>query len=135
MAYKTRRENRYAYLRRSGFTKFEARPLSKVPRKITPYFRATISERKTMMKKAQKMGVTAKQFENQIKELYRAQGWLRKNRVGKTVYDPWQMFREAEDRHKAKHPEYDSPWEKRWRNWRQFQSKVEKTLERQRRFA
>ncbi len=132
MAYRTRREARYVKLRQAGFLRFEARPLSKVLPRICPYFMDMIKGRRDMKGRAQKMGATEKQFEAQIKELYKTNGWLKRNRVGKIVADPWRMFRDAEDLWKAKFPQYDSPWMKRWKDWRNFQKKIERTLAKQR---
>lgn len=131
MAYRTRRENRYLRLRQHGFLKFEARPLSRVPVKVCPYFRDMMKERQAQMRKSQKMGRTLKQFEDSIKELYWTNNWLKENRIQQIVVDPWQMFRDAEDKFKAKNPKYESPWMPRQRKLRDFISKVERTLAKQ----
>jgi len=130
--YRTRREARYIKLRKYGFTRFEARPLSKVPTSVCPYFRELMRERQALMKKALKMGKSEKEYTDSIKELYRVNRWAKVNRAGKIVADPWKMLREYEDRWKQKNPNYTSPWMKRWRNWKDFQRKVENTLRKQR---
>lgn len=135
MAFRTRRENRYTKLRNVGFLRFEARPLSRVPTRICPYLREMMRERTAMLKRARTMGTSLRQFEEQIKELYRTNKWLKKNRVGKIVADPWRMFRDSEDKYKVKFPEYDSPWQKRWKDWRTFQGKIERTIRKQKGLA
>jgi hypothetical protein len=125
---KTRRMQRFANLRRLQFTKFEAVPLSKVSPAITPYFREMMKERAEMAAKAFKMGVTGRQFEAQIKELYRVNRWVKRNRAGQIIADPWKMFREFEDKFKQKTPAYTSPWQKRQKNMRDFVAKLERTI-------
>jgi len=127
---KLRRHERYLKLRQAGFLPFEARPLSRVPSYV-PYFRAIVKERRDLERKALKMGTKRAAFEGQIRELYRVNGWLKKNKASKVVADPWAMLRDFQDKFKDKNPQYDSPWEKRQRNWRDFQSRIEKTLARQ----
>jgi len=127
---KLRRHERYLKLRQAGFLPFEARPLSRVPSYV-PYFRAIVKERRDLARKALKMGTKRIAFEGQIRELYRVNGWLKKNKAGKVVADPWAMLRDLQDKFKDKNPQYDSPWEKRQRNWRDFQARIEKTLARQ----
>jgi len=131
MAFRTRREKRYLNLRQSGFLRFEARAISKVSTRVCPYLRAMMKERHDLMRESQKMGRTLRQYEDSIKELYQTNKWLKRNRVGKIVADPWRMFREYEDKFKAKFPQYSSPWTKRWKNWRDFQAKIERTIKRQ----
>lgn len=129
--YRTRREARYLRLRQFGFLPFESRPLSWVPTKVCPYLRDMMVDRRDMVRKMVKDGKTRKQVEDSIKDLYRASNWLKKNRVGKIVADPWKMLREFEDKWKVKQPQYTSPWMKRQQTWRDFQAKIEKTLKRQ----
>jgi len=135
MAFRTRRQARYLRLRNSFFLPFEARPLSKIPTKICPYLRAMIKERKEMARKAQAQGKTLTQFADQIKELYRINKWLKLNRAGKIVADPWKMLRDFEDKWKSKNPQYTSPWMKKWKQWRDFQRMIEPTLRKQRGIA
>ena len=95
---------------------------------VCPYLRAMLDERKEQGKKAQAMGKTLKEFELQIRELYRVNRWLKRNRAGKIVADPWRMLRDFEDKFKAKNPQYTSPWMKRWVKWRDFLGKIERTI-------
>jgi len=125
---KTRRMQRFANLRKLAFTKFEAFTLSKVSPSITPYFREMMKERAEMAAKAFKMGITEKQFEAQIKELYRINRWVKKNRAGRIMADPWKMFRNFEDKFKQKTPAYTSPWQKRQKNMRDFVAKYERSI-------
>jgi hypothetical protein len=125
---KTRRMQRFANLRRLQFAKFEAFALSKVSPAITPYFREMMKERAEMAAKAFKMGTTEKQFEAQIKELYRVNRWVKRNKAGQIIADPWKMFRNFEDKFKQKTPAYSSPWQKRQKNMRDFISKYERTI-------
>ena len=76
--------------------------------------------------------MTAQQYEVQIKLTYAKNGWVRRSKKGQVVADPWKMLRDFEDRYKQKNPEYDSPWEKRWRDWKDFLGKYEKTVAKQR---
>jgi hypothetical protein len=139
MAFRTRRQQRYSQLR-NGYGKnmpglflpFEARVLSRVPINRVPYMRMVIRERQDMYRKAVAMGTTQKKWEDQIRELYQVSNWLKKNRAGKVMADPWKMFRDHGEKYKARHPEYDSPWEKSQKDWRDFQKKVERTLAKQR---
>ena len=134
MALKTRRHNRYQALRNAGFLPFEARPLSRVPSTV-PYFRQLVADRLNDVRVAKKAGVTLKQYEDKIKGQYGREGWLKRNRAGKIVADPWKMLRAFEGRYRARQPEYESPWEKRYRNLRDFIIKIERTMQRQRGLA
>jgi hypothetical protein len=125
---KTRRMQRFANLRKLAFTKYEAFALSKVSPGITPYFREMMKERAEMAAKAFKMGTTEKQFEAQIKELYRVNRWVKRNRAGRIIADPWRMFRAFEDKFKQKNPQYTSPWQKRQKNMRDFITKYERSI-------
>ena len=128
----TRRQARYTKLRQGALLPFEARPFSRVPFKQCPYLEALITDRYKMYLKAKDMGITQRKWEAQIKELYRLNGWTKKDKIGRVTADPWKFFRSYEDKHKAKYPEYDSPWMKRYRNWRDFLKKIERTMQKQR---
>jgi len=128
MAFRKTRQARYEVLRRNGFLPFEARPLSRVPKK-TPYMPQLIAVRGSLKARAKREGWTQKRYETYIKEIYRKRGWRKLNRVGKTVDDPWQMFRFYEDKYKSRHPEYISPWVPRQMRFRDFVSKYERGLE------
>lgn len=131
MAFRTRRQNRYYKLRNAGFLPFEARPLSKVPFKICPYMRQLIRDRQIDFLKAKKEGATRAQWENRIKELYSKEKWLRAGKRGIEA-DPWKMLRDYEDRWRQKQPQYTSPWEARYRAWKDFYTKLERTMQKQR---
>ena len=127
---KTRRMTRYALLRTAWFLPFEARPLSKVPQRV-PYFLDLVAQRAKMKGEAIRMGTTVKQFELQIRELYRVNNWIKLNRRGQKIGDPWKMFREFEDKFKPKNPAYTSPWMKRQTNLRDFIAKYERSVAKQ----
>lgn len=136
MVLRTRRQNRYTKLRQSGFLPFEARPLSRVPFKICPYMRQLIRDRQADFLEAKREGATRAQYENQIKEAYGKNKWLTERETKKGVKyieaDPWKMLRDYEDRFRDKHPEYESPWEPKWRNWQKALDKIERTMQKQR---
>ena len=130
MAFRTRRQHRYLVLRDAGFLPFEARALSKVPTRICPYMRHLIADRKAMFLDAKQTHATNKQYENRIKALYNTNKWLSAGKL-RIQADPWKMLRDYEDRWRAKQPEYTSPWQKRWRDWKDFQAKTERTIRKQ----
>ena len=133
MPLKTRRYSRYSQLRQgNAFLPFEARPLSKVPFAICPYMRQLIEERRNEAKKAERQGLTDAQWEKKIRDEYKKQGWLSLDRAGRIKADPWKMLRDYEDRWRAKQPEYTSPWEARMRKWKDFYTKLERTMQKQR---
>jgi hypothetical protein len=123
MAYRTRRQNRYVALRKYGFLKFEAKDLSKVPFK-TPYMKPFIKERINLRKTATRQKIGDKEYEATIKELYDIKKWF--DRKGNR--DVWKMLQEFEEKYKKKHPEYQSPWQKKRKHWKDFVNKVERTL-------
>jgi hypothetical protein len=134
MAFRTRREQRYVTLRKAHLLPFEARPMSRVPMiqyKMVPYLAEALKVRQEMWKKAVEMKISVIKWEAQIKELYKVNGWLTKTRTGKIVADPWSMLRDYEDKWRAKYPQYESPWQKRQKNWRDFLPKAEKTIQKQ----
>ena len=131
MALRTRRMARYGRLRRIGFLKFEAFALSKVTPSITPYLREMMAERGKLFSDSLGMKRSRRQFEESIRELYKTNRWLKRNRVGKIVADPWRMFRDFEDKFKAKNPQYTSPWQKCQKSLRDFIAKIERTIKTQ----
>ena len=130
---KTRRQQRYTILRKAGFLPFEARPLSRVPIRTVPYMKGLIRERQDMFHRAQVDKVSIVRWRSQIKELYIINKFLKMDRKGNPVADPWDFLRDYEDRWRAKNPSYESPWEKRRRSWRDFLARIEKTIAGQRR--
>ena len=128
MVFRKTRQKRYEVLRKAGLLPFEARPMSRVPRK-TPYMPQLIAVRANVFNRARREGWSQKRYETYIKDIYRKRGWRKLNRVGKMVDDPWQMFRYYEDRYKSRHPDYVSPWVPRQKKFRDFVSKYEGGLE------
>jgi len=63
-------------------------------------------------------------WERSIKKQYREYNWF----DNKGRADPWQMLRDFEHGYRAKHPEYESPWEKRRQKMKDFIAVVEKEL-------
>lgn len=128
MVMRKTRQARYENLRKNGFLPFEARPISRVLRKV-PYIPQMVATRSSLLARARREGWSQKRYETYIKEQYRKKGWRKPNRVGKIVDDPWQMLRDYEDRYKSRHPEYTSPWVKKQKKWRDFISKFDRGLE------
>ena len=123
MAFKTRRQRRYEILRKAGFMRSEARDLSRVPLKV-PYMKPLIDARAKEYKKAVKEEWTIGQWEDTLKKQYKSSGWL--NSKGKS--SAWAMLRDYEHAYRAKHPNYDSPWQKRRGQMRDFIKVFEKKL-------
>ena len=127
MAFKTRRQYRYEQIRKVGFTKRESYILSKVPFRV-PYMDKLMKQRFKLATEAFKKGLSRPAFEKQIVERYRNNGWIATTRAGRKLIDVWAMLRDFAAKYKAKHPEYDSPWEKRQRDFKNFMRKVDKTI-------
>lgn len=132
MPLKTRRQSRYTKLINSGFLPFEARPLSKVPTRTCPYMKNIVMTRLGILGRAKTAKVTRAEYEDRIRELYDRNGWIRKNKKGQLVGDPWQMLRDYEDEYRAKFPSYTSPSDESHKDWKDFYQKLERTLEKQR---
>ena len=122
MAFRSKRQKRYAYLIDKGFLLFEAQAMSKVPRKV-PYIPTVIASRVKLRNRAKRDNWSATRYRKYILDMYRTKGWMTLTRRGKQTYSPWAMMRDAEDRYKDKHPEYKSPWLRKQKQWRDFQSK------------
>jgi len=131
MAFKSRRQARYSFLRQSGFLRFEARDLSRIPLKV-PYMRRIVVERRKEVRKAQRQDMSVFQWEKMIKKSYVANSWVKSYRRGKGVYSVWKMVQAQEREYKNKHPEYESPWEKRRKGFKDFQDKFERTYKKER---
>jgi hypothetical protein len=128
MAFRTRRQARYGFLRQHGFLRFEAQTLSKISLRV-PYFDLLIKERAQLFAEAISKKQSPAKYEKQIKDLYRERRWYKLSRTGKKIVaDPWAMYREKEDIHKSKYPQYTSPWEKRQKDFRDFVGKTEKKV-------
>ena len=123
MAFKTRRQNRYAVLRRSGFAKFESHTLSKVPFSI-PYMESIIKDRTREFKKAIQAEWTQGEWDKYITKRYKGNSWL--DSKGKMT--AWAMLRDYEGRYRAKFPTYDSPWQKARGQMRDFVRTFEKKM-------
>ena len=123
MAFKTRRQRRYDTLRKAGFLKFESRDLSRVPFKI-PYIKPLVKARAEEYKRAVKEEWTIGRWEDLYKKRYKDNNWL----DSKGRPSPWAMLRDYEHDYRVKHPNYDSPWEKRRGAMRDFIKVFEKKL-------
>lgn len=128
MAFRTRRQNRYKVLRASGFLPFEAKELSRVAFRV-PYMDVMIKERYKRYKAALDRKLSRAEYERQIKTMYFDSKWRRRTRTGRFKYDPWAMLRDFEHTYRAKFPDYQSPWERRRKAWRNFVAKLEATYE------
>ena len=129
--FKTRRQEHYVKLCNAGFLKFEAYPLSKVPWK-TPYLQGLVRQRQRRLKDSVQAKITIRQYEDSIKALYRSNRWLKRNRVGKIVADPWRMLRDAEDKWKEQQATYESPWVRKYKDFRDFRARIERIMRQQR---
>ena len=128
MAFRTVRQRQYNYLRDRGFLKFEAQVLSKIPRKV-PYMPDMVRGRAQIWARAKKESWSEAKYERYINAIYKKKGWTTLTRSGKTVLSPWAMLRAQENRYKDKHPDYKSPWIRKLKQWRDFQSKYEAGIE------
>ena len=124
---KTRRQSRYKRLREGGFCAFESSELSRMPLSI-PYWKAM---RKTRKERLVKYLLTEKasryKFEKMIRQEYIDRKWLKRTKAGSVMASPWLMLKDFEARFKAKFPDYESPWEKRRKAWKDFRAKLEAT--------
>ena len=135
MPYKTRRQGRYDRLRQAGFVGFEARALSRVSPRV-PYMLPLMQKRheeyQREIKRAKRKGLTEIEFNKwwltHIKLRYVAKKWKHKGDVW-GVTAGFRMLKEAERQFKYKHPDYDSPWEKRQKDFRDFIRKIDATYE------
>lgn len=126
--FRTRRQNRYLALRDRGFLEFEARILSQVPFRV-PYMPGLIRKRARDYSLALKQGWTKERYEASVRKDYKEKSWTKRDRLGRLVNDPWAMLREHEDRYRRKHPDYESPGEKKRKDWRKWTRKLEASLE------
>lgn len=135
MPYRTRRQTRYENLRKAGFVGFEARALSRVsPRVpyILPLMKDRFAEYQRATKRAQRQGLTEVEFNKQwlthIKKRYIMKGWKRRSDTW-GVTAGFRMLKDAERVYKYKQPQYESPWEKRQKDFREFINKIDRTYE------
>ena len=135
MPYKTRRQARYENLRKCGFVNFEARGMSRVSQRV-PYMLPMLKERFTeysrAVKRAKQQGMSEVDFHRQwltfIKRRYIMKGWKNRGDAwGVTV--AYRMVKAVERDYKYKHPQYDSPWVKRQKAWKDFIAKIDASYE------
>ncbi len=117
---KTKRMRRYLKLVDAGFMPFEARGLSRIPFTV-PYMGGLLRARHIRYTWARKKGLTDRQYAKAIRQLYLANDWIKLDKAGRRRGDPWKLLREFEDRYREKHPEYQSPGEKRRRRFRRWE--------------
>jgi hypothetical protein len=123
MAFRPVRQKRYEMLRNKGFLPFEARALSRVPKKV-PYIKSVIGERTKFRNRGEKEGWSKLKYEQEVRALYKKKGWT----VG-GANSPWAMVKDYETKYKDKHPEYTSPWVKKQKQWKDFERKFEARLQ------
>ena len=84
------------------------------------------------IKRAKRQGLSEadfnKQWQTHIKRRYIARGWKRRSDAW-GVTAGFRMLKDAEREFKYKNPSYDSPWEKRQKDWRNFIAKIDRTYE------
>lgn len=132
MAYKTLRERRYQDLRLIGFLPFEARILSKVPRK-TPYMRDIGTERAKEYSRWLKSGKSDKEWETHVLRVYRAKGWTRQGQKVKSASSVYAFLRARREAMLPQYPEYASPSRVREKRFRHVASDIEIQLRRMKR--
>ena len=133
--FKTLRQNRYLGLRKGGFMAFEARELSKRSPRGVPFFKILVKERAEEFKEAQARKLSAAKWEKMIVARYKDNRWTEWTGRVRSILklDPWKMFRDYEDRYKARYPEYQSPWKKTKLASTDFAAKYKRTVEKQER--
>jgi len=128
MAFKTRRQRRYEILRIAGCLPFEARDLSKVPFRV-PYMDVLVKERYKKFVRAREEGRSWVWWKREIIKEYRDNRWQSRTRLGVIKDDPYKMLKNFEHNYKDRHPQYESPWMKRRKQWRSFLTKIEREYE------
>ena len=128
--YKTRRQARYNALKKAHFTISEAKELSAVSFSV-PYMKPLLIERVKEYDKFIAEGNRATMWIGYLTQTYIANGWTRQQRGGQYVPDVWTMLRAFEHTYKAKFPDYESPWRKKRKNWKDFVAKLEHTYQKQ----
>lgn len=115
-------------MKAAGFLPFEYRELRKVPFSV-PYMRPLIKARLKQHLAYIAEGNTEKQWHKFIRQEYRNHDWMQNG-----IYDVWQMLRDREHRYRARHPDYESPWESKRvkRSSADFERKFGNTIEKQR---
>lgn len=128
----TRRQRRYEILRAAAMRPFEARAFSRVSFKRTPYIEQIMKDRWAMFMKAKAEGLTQRQWIARVNDLYARNRWYKRNKAGRLVADPWRLFRKYEDEFKAKQPQYESPWVRKQKDWRNFLANIERYMKQRR---
>jgi cysteinyl-tRNA synthetase len=126
--FKTRRQARYNTLDDSHFLPFECQALSRVSFKV-PYMRKLIKERIDRYNAFIATGKTDRQFAIMIRKEYIDNKW-RKSGDGWTQTVVFRMLKSKERAYKYKNPSYESPWEKKRKDWHGFTAKLDATYER-----
>ena len=135
MPYRTRRQSRYERLRKCGFVGFEARALSRVSIRVPymmPLMKKRLEEYGRAKKRAQRQGLSEVDFSRQWLTFIKRRYIMKKWRHGHETWDVtvgFRMLKEAERQFKYKRPQYDSPWEKRQKQWRDFEAKIDREYE------
>ena len=127
MAYKTLRESRYQDLRQIGFAQFEARILSKIPRK-TPYMKDLAVERAKEYARFQKTGKPEKEWETHILRRYHAKGWVMRGNKVRSASSVYAMLREKRDVMLPKYPKYQAPSKLREKRFRRVAASFDASL-------
>ena len=100
-------------LKRSGFLPFEQDQLKVMPLS-TPYYRRIVRARASEVKRWRKDGKPYADWADMIMKRYRDNEWRSRDKESGMLYaDCWKMVRELEHKHRARNPEYESPWERR----------------------
>jgi len=126
MAFRSRRQARYARLRDSGWLKFEAVTLSRIKPKYPPYYHTMIRARSVINNRAEREGWSDARYIKYIYSLYNKNKWMMPSRTGKLKPSPWALFRSYEDKYKDRDKEYTSPWLDKQKKWRGFLGKYER---------
>ncbi len=125
--FKPRRHYRYQSLNYLGFYGFETADLSRVAFKV-PYMDALIDDRQKLVARAKKGKWSDKRLREFVRNMYKRRGWIRTTRKGKRKWDAFRMVKYFERRYKEKHPEYESPGDKRRKDFVRYTSKVRKSF-------
>ncbi len=120
--YKTRRQRRFEILQQKGFLRQEAVVLSTIPFGV-PYMKALMDDREKRYKRAQKLEWDEGTYRNSIKSMYRGKGWARMDKTGRLLYDPYRLLKSYEIKYKSRHDQYESPGEKKRRDYSVFKAK------------
>lgn len=109
------RQRKYDYLLRQGFYPSEAKELSRTSRQgmKAPYFARMIRSRRRTIDNLKRAGKSDRDIRDYIKNQYINNGWLKKDKLGRTLINIWGLLRSHEDKARDIGDEYESPWKKR----------------------